>query len=567
MGMRKTKLFTVAVLCVILAALMCALPTVSANSAQRYWYGTTEMGTTVLGEQVPIAVQSEKIVFDVQQFPDKYYNRDEEEKFEDYSASVTATYQFVNTADYEVTARLAFPYGIKPSYLYGSFSFDDRYGVTVNGEKAETVNRYTYNGGTGSWIEDYENGTAVGQLLDEKKTADGIGVDTRVIKYTYKVGGAEYGSYSAYVEMPKAKGQYLFSMGSFIQETIEKIVYGKSVYNGARIVFWVVCNGEEPEFELYAKGGNRTEETIECTFEQISRTEMTLEEYAESVYALDDDSESAHIDWFNAIVDSIVDNVSVGYSPNPFGDVDNFVSQKIMNWMEYTLVVPAGGTATNSVTAPLFPDIDDGWTPAVYQYGYLLSPAKGWQSFGTLDIEVNTPFKMVGAQENGFEKTETGYKAHFDSLPDGELSFRLSESENPERNRIGYPKLVLFYITVFGTPALGLAELIVIIVFACSWAKRKNAKAAADERSCNTLRAAGTGFVGCIAASCPLILAVVSIIAGAGGFAGSLTVVLLGWLFSIAATVVTVLLCRTPYVGSGADASDEESAPEEESES
>ena len=563
----KKKICILAVLTVAVAVLVCAAPAAYANSAQRYWYGTTEAGTTVLGEQVPIAVKSEKIVFDVQQFPYTYYDRDEAEKFADYSASVTATYQLENTADYEVTARLAFPYGIMPSYLYSSFSSDDRYGVTVNGEKAEVVNRYTYNGGSGSWTEDYENGTAVGQLLDEKKTADGISTQTRVIKYIYKVGGAAYGSYNAYIEMPKAKGQYLYSAGTSVEETLDKIVYGSSVFNGARIVFWVVCNGEEPAFELYARSGNSSGENIECTFGQVSRTEMTLEEYAESVYALDDDSESAHIDWFNAIVDSMTDSASVSFSPDPFSDVGYFVSRKIMNWMEYTIVVPAGGSVTNSVTAPLFPDIDQGWTPAVYIYGYLLSPAKGWESFGTLDIEVNTPFKMVGAEEGGFEKTETGYKAHFDSLPDGELSFRLSESENPERNRIDYPKLALFCITVFGSPALGLAELIVIIVFACSWAKRKNAKAAADERSCNTLRAAGVGFIGSIAASCPLILAVVSIIAGAGGFAGSLTVVLLGWLFSIAATVVTVLLCRTRDDRRGAEKADGENDPGEERES
>lgn len=543
--MRK-KFLLIFLLTFVLTTIVALPSAVYANSAQMYWYGTTENAAAVIGEQVPIAVKSEKIVFDVQQFPDNFYNSDEEQKFADYSASVTATYQFENTADYEVSARLAFPYGIKPSYLYRTFTYDDRYGVTVNGEKAEVVNRYTYNRGTGSWTEDYKNGAAVGQLLDEKKTADGISTQTRVIKYIYKVGGAEYGSYGAYVEMPKAKGQYLYSAETSVEETLDKIVYGNSVFNGARIEFWVVCNGEEPDLQLYAKSGNRSGEKIECTFEQISRTETTLGEYAEAVYAFDDDNESAHIDWFNAIVDSITDSVSVSYSPNPFCDVDNFVSRKIMNWMEYTLVVPAGGSVANSVTAPLFPDIDDGWTPAVYQYGYLLSPAKGWQSFGTLDIEVNTPFKMVGAQENGFEKTETGYKAHFDSLPDGELTFRLSESENPERKRTGYPELALFYMTVFATPVLGGAELVVIIVFACIGAQRKNKNAVADERKRNTLRAAGTGFVGSIAASCPLILAVVSIIAGAGGLAGSLTVVLLGWLFSIAATVVTVLLCRTP---------------------
>lgn len=542
----KRKIFILAVLAVAVATLTCAVPVASANSAQRYWFGTTEQGTIVIGEQIPVEVKSEKIVFDIQQFPQKYYYEDSEKEFADYTASVTATYEFVNTADYDVTARLAFPYGTVPTYAYTAFDTEARYGVTVNGEKAETVKRYTYNGGTGSWTENYRNETAVGRLLDEKKTAEGIGPDSKVIKYTYKVGGAQYGEYSAFVEMDKGTGKYLFCNASALEESTEKIAYCCSVYNGASIEFYVVCGGEEPQIRLYARKSFRSEDTIDCTFTLADKTEMTLAEYAESVYSLDDENESAHVDWFNAIVDSIVSNVSTDFLPNPFCDVDRFVSMRIMNWMEYTLEIPANGSVTNSVTAPLFPDIDDGWIPSVYEYGYLLSPASGWAAFGALDIEVNTPFVMLGAEDNGFEKTETGYKAHFDSLPEKELTFRICESADPEKKSTGYPEIALFYMTVFGTPVLGIAELIVIVTFACVGAKRRNGTAVGTERRNNTLRAAGTGFVGSVAASCPLILCVVSIIAGAGGLAGSLTVVGLCWLFSAATTAVTAMLCRAP---------------------
>ena len=552
----KKKLFVIAALVVLIVTALCAMPVVSANSAQRYWFGTTGQGAVIVGEQIPLTVKSERIVFDVQQFPFTYYGSGDEEEFKNYNASVTAVYEFENPADYDVTARLAFPYGTMPSYLNGDYDTSSRYGVTVNGEDADVVKRYTYVG-AGNWIDSYENGTAVGRLLDEKKSAGGIDKNSKVVKYTYKTGGTEYNGFTAHVEAAKEKGQYLFCDATSISEDLEKISYGQSLYNGANFVFWSVFGGEEPQFELYATKGGREGKKIQCDFTLAKKEEMTLEEYAESVYALDDDSESAHVDWFNLISDSIVNGYSEYQHRTPFYNIDLFVTEKIMHWMEYTLEVPAKGVATNSVTAPLFPDIDNGWEPSVYTYGYLLSPAADWADFGTLDIEINTPFKMVGTAKNLFEKTDTGYKAHFDSLPDGELTFELCESENPVKDNSGYLEVLLLYLCIFGVPVLGFTELVLMITFACIGANRKNKTASKTERAENTLCAAGQGFIGCVAASSTLILGVVSILAGVGGIAGEITVIILSVLFSAAVTVATVLLCRNnKYKSHGKNGSD-----------
>ncbi|MBQ3000737.1 MAG: hypothetical protein IJD63_03205, partial [Oscillospiraceae bacterium] len=93
-----------------------------------------------------------------------------------------------------------------------------------------------------------------------------------------------------------------------------------------------------------------------------------------------------------------------------------------------------------TVTAPIYPSIDTDYDPDIYGYTYLLSPAKTWKSFGTLDIVVNTPYYITESSLEGFEKTDTGYTLTLEGLPDGELTFTLSTSEDPEP-----PKTNIFY--------------------------------------------------------------------------------------------------------------------------
>ena len=64
----------------------------------------------------------------------------------------------------------------------------------------------------------------------------------------------------------------------------------------------------------------------------------------------------------------------------------------------------------------------------------LLSPAKTWKSFGNLEIEINTPYYISDCSIDGFTKTENGYTAKYEGLPDGELTFNLSTSENPQKS-------------------------------------------------------------------------------------------------------------------------------------
>jgi len=111
-------------------------------------------------------------------------------------------------------------------------------------------------------------------------------------------------------------------------------------------------------------------------------------------------------------------------------------SENFLRWYEYEISIPAGGTITNTVTAPIYPGMNTRYEPPIYMYTYLLSPATTWAEFGKLDIVVNTPYYLTeSGGEFSFEKTETGYQTSLDGLPEGELEFTLSESAKPKAPR------------------------------------------------------------------------------------------------------------------------------------
>ena len=112
-----------------------------------------------------------------------------------------------------------------------------------------------------------------------------------------------------------------------------------------------------------------------------------------------------------------------------------------MRWYEYTLTLEPGQTLKNAVTAPLYPAIDAGYTPSLYAYTYLLSPAKTWAQFGELEVVVKTPYYMPESGIDGFTKTDGGYALTLPGLPESELTFTLSESETPQP-----PKWLSLYI-------------------------------------------------------------------------------------------------------------------------
>ena len=107
-----------------------------------------------------------------------------------------------------------------------------------------------------------------------------------------------------------------------------------------------------------------------------------------------------------------------------------------MVWIVYNMHVEAKGRVVNEVTVPMYPTVWVNGKPHEYEYYYYLSPAKGWASFGELEIVINTDYYLTRSPSVDFEKVANGYHAKLDGLPEGELRFYLCSSQT-RKNSFG----------------------------------------------------------------------------------------------------------------------------------
>ena len=152
--------------------------------------------------------------------------------------------------------------------------------------------------------------------------------------------------------------------------------------------------------------------------------------------------------------------------------------------LTYTVDFPAGAAREVAVSYPSRglgrSDWSSHWR---HTFTYLLSPARHWADFGTLDVAVTTPESSPYVIQSSLPLEEAGerrYTAHFDSLPDGELIFtlypepritladRLSSYQFQAFMMMGLPLLLLFA----GLPAAAAA---VLLVWLSRRARRKKA--------------------------------------------------------------------------------------------
>ncbi len=432
--MKRIAFWALATLFLAYAALSIALPTpterkVSANSAQRYWEGVSSTGAIIKDENCPLEVQHEKLIFDIQHFP-VYTSK---EDFLSYTDSVSAEYTFYNPEDYTVNATLVFPFGKKPYwYEADSYSDTDKYDITVNGEKIDKTIRYTLS----SFYSQFDIETDLPMLLDEYVTDEFYSPSLRVTHYQYEFSGMDekydsaYASFEHVSDASKTRIWFTESNASTILD--DTVSMGGWVRNGTTFTVYVFGEplSEMPKWTIYE---NRAQEKrIEGNIELVYNRSFTFEEFVfeEHFGAYSSENGISEVDWYNAVVFALNEGLDTR-----FGNIHHYYSldfeYDFMRWYEYEIEVPPKSTIVNKVTAPIYPSIDEEYDPAIYRYTYLLSPAKTWSKFGKLDVEIKTPYYLIN-DENGFIKTETGYALSLDGLPDGELEFSLSSSEDPE---------------------------------------------------------------------------------------------------------------------------------------
>lgn len=456
----------IAVICVITLFFSLSLP-ISANSAQRYWSGTDSTGAIITGDSSPIVVERELLTFDIAEFPQNYYN--DEESFLAYTGRVTAEYTFHNPSDIEVTATLAFPFGIMPDYGY-DFSDLDKYGVQINGQDAEVTIRHTLSYPYSQFYPE----TDIPRLSDDYISEGIYSPDTTVTLYKWTVSGIYDGKYTAAniaLDIPKTDEDRVYYLvdqsGGHVQGSgdlrISCWVNNKSEAPAVYLYVFGKPLDTLPTWKFYQDGGVEDGEEIGGQASFAGSESMTLLEFALENY--DAQGGVSEIDWYNAVVSDLLDSGNVRDYPivSPYGYSSGYQGY-LMRWYQYEITLAPGAKLTNTVTAPMYPDIDGGYSSSVYTYNYLLSPASTWADFGGLDIVINTPYYMTECSLSGFEETEGGYKISLEGLPkdaDGkhvDLTFDLCAEENPQKTAAGFGWTLLGILLIIISPFLYLFE-------------------------------------------------------------------------------------------------------------
>ena len=441
-----TGIFTVLMLSTVF------IQSTHANSAQRHWSGTDSTGALVKDKNCPLVVDKELLTFDVREFPKNYYNSTEE--FLAYTGKVTAEYTFRNPADYTVTATLVFPFGNLPhygEYIYDSptdkhiaVSDTEKYGVKVNGKLIKATVRHTLkNIGTPFSLDEDMPKLTDGYISDGFFRPD---LPVWVQQYSVEGIGAENQAATAafVLREDSSKTRVLWAEKNGIAALKDGIRISGWTKTGDTLTVYIF--GEPPKdgiaWSLYENGACKKKIdgtiTLKCS-EQMTFWDFVFREY-------DNNSGISESDWYNAQVAFLNDGSKDWMYGGIYTEKSSF---SLMRWYEYTLTLEPGQTLTNTVTAPLYPAIDAGYTPSIYTYSYLLSPAKTWAQFGELKIVVNTPYYMTENNQSSFSGTEKGYELTMPGLPEKELTFTLSEAEHPRPPKLSIPFNPVFLLAGF----------------------------------------------------------------------------------------------------------------------
>ena len=434
-----TKLFTT--LCCGILLLSIFTEPLFANSAQARWDGVTSTGMIITEENCPIEVEKEVLTLDIQEFPQNHYQTNEE--FLHYTGKVTAEYTFYNPANYTVTATLVFPFGSLPDYAnvwdhdtgeYINASDTEKYNITVNGKQVETRIRHTLSSMNYFALEDDLPKLVDGYMKDSFFTED-----LKVTIYHYDISGIPDKYHTAATigfvwNGNNDKTRILLKDQSGYEALDDGLLINTWAKNGNTETIYFF--GEVPEtgieWKVYENGACKKEIAGTVTCNEAKSQTMTFKEFALQNYnAASGISES---DWYNAMIFQLNEGkYDWSYGAIQLYNTSFDFTNSLMRWYEYDITIEPHSKIVNTVTAPIYPAIKLDYEPAIFDYTYLLSPAKSWADFGNLEIQINTPYYILENEVEGFTKTETGYTLSRDGLPNEELKFTLCSAEKTTR--------------------------------------------------------------------------------------------------------------------------------------
>lgn len=436
--------------------------TAFANAGPSVWYGA-DSASVVIMDDCPLIVEKEILTFDIYQKPYEYFEG-LQENAEQYTDKFTAQYTFYNPTDTDITAQLAFPLGMVPDYI--NMKIDtEKYTVSVDNKEIEKEIRYTNS--DQYYVFDYRKEAV--KLIDGYMPDDFFSPDMTVTKYTLVPHTDEEIDYHREMRMEWdgniSDKTRIIPMGfdSFKWEEGQKAEIASGLLRKHNAVIYAVGQPLEkfPEYKFYDSHKDNAKQID--GYVEIKEEKTTLENLLVGLFA--DFSGNLNIeskDLYNMFICHISESKDY-YEKLGIIHTDSFYTYNHVCWYLYEITVPAGQSVVNTVTAPVYPDVNVNYTPHKCDYTYLLSPAKEWADFKDIEININTPFYMLETNQSGFEKTETGYIYKGVGLPDGELEFTLCESETPQKDDNSEYNLFMFVYIVL--PVGLFVGVIILFVF------------------------------------------------------------------------------------------------------
>lgn len=442
----------------------------SANSAMRYFEGVDSSGVLLTTENCPVIVESEELTFDI--------NTSDYVTSSDIGGTVTAKYTFKNPADYSAEVDLLFPIGFLNSYYSNTESSVLQYSkVTAGGKDVPKTLRYSYKS---YWSDEFDYQKDASLLSDTYIEKEDWKTDLTVYKYVYDVhatGRAVRFSVTGYdgIVVSDASGYENDDKEIHIAFWLTAETQDETSFQEKYTVYFI--GKDNPSFANTAEYYKTMtyEESATGTIEVVSKEAMTFLDMVKEFKP--EDSDVSDVDWYNATVTELDNAHYFGDEGGKLASIYDFdVSSALMCWYEYKLAFEPGETIVNEVTAPLYPDADYGYDPAIFTFNYYLSPAKTWASFGSLTIRINTSHYMSEPSIEGFEKFDGYYQYTGNGLPNGELKFSICESESPEEVYDGFYTFIIVAL-IIGFVVIVVIPITIIVVIIVKVKKRKKRKA------------------------------------------------------------------------------------------
>lgn len=191
---------------------------------------------------------------------------------------------------------------------------------------------------------------------------------------------------------------------------------------------------------------------------EVGSYDMSIDDYAELFNSSVDNKE----DWKNAFIDAIA-NKDGSLMENP-------QSERVCEWKEFSVTVPAGKTADIEVngSAGVLRMYMGGY---IHSLGFSVVGAKLWKSTMSAQCRVDTEYYLINSDVE-WKKTDDGYEFDFD-YKDRYVSFVLSSDKDPFGCDIDLTAILLLPLLILLPYVAGI---IFLIVYFCG-KRRKKAKA------------------------------------------------------------------------------------------